>query len=75
MCFNSATPPPTPDPAPPPAPPALPASQSASPTGSDQIGFARKEENRKRFGKTSGPQGRRSDVATTTGDTGSGIRM
>lgn len=76
MCFGSSSPPPTPDPAPAPPAPALPASQAASP--SQQIGFARKAENKKRFGKTSGQRSRREEGASntsTTGDTGAGLRM
>lgn len=82
MCFSSAAPPATQEPAAAPPPPAIPTSQSASaaaPTlGAEpvqQIGFARKKENKARFGKTSGPAGRRDAATTTTGDTGSGIKM
>lgn len=67
--------------APPPAP-AIPASQSAAAANSNvaaepvqQIGFARKKENKKRYGNTAGPQGRRNETSTSAGDTGSGIKM
>lgn len=88
MCFSSgkkaetaATPA-----APPPAP-AIPASQSAAAANAtqalaaepvQQIGFARKKENRKRWGSSTGPRGRRNETtpsASVSGDTGSGIRM
>jgi hypothetical protein len=82
MCFGGSKPAPvTPEPAAPPAP-SIPMSQSASAaqaaSPSQQIGFARKSENRKRYGKTSGPKTRRDDATTapaTTGDTGAGIKM
>lgn len=79
MCFSSgSSAPATPAPAAPPPAPAIPAAQSAAaaePT--QQIGFARKRENKRRFGRTDGPRGRRSDEVSTsnTGDTGAGIRM
>lgn len=80
MCFGASQPAPAPEPATPPAP-AIPTSQSASAaqaaTPSQQIGFTRKNENRKRYGQTGGPQTRRDDTtaAVTTGDTGAGIKM
>jgi hypothetical protein len=74
MCFGSSTPPPTPAPAAAPPAPAIPATQSATAAEpSQQIGFARKRENKRRFGKTSGPSSRREDAVST--DTGAGIRM
>ncbi len=84
MCFSSPPPPATPEPAPAPPPPALPTAQAASAalaaSPSQQIGFARKAENKKRFGKKTGPQGRRDASADNRpapgpSDSGSGIRM